>query len=89
MSDLTDIEKHNHPCRLLSAFLTEKWQSQNFGRELVFSADLCYNGANEKPSSEMPSASGCGGARSVTEGACVTLGLDKSYCIALSLSQLR
>ena len=36
---------------LLSAFLTEKWQSQNFGREIVFSADLCYNGANEKPSS--------------------------------------
>ena len=24
----------------------------NFGRELVFSADLCYNEANEKPSSE-------------------------------------
>ena len=24
----------------------------NFGRELVFSADLCYNGANEKPPSE-------------------------------------
>ena len=23
----------------------------NFGRELVFSADLCYNEANEKPSS--------------------------------------
>ena len=21
----------------------------NFGRELVFSADLCYNGANKKP----------------------------------------
>ena len=37
---------------ILSAFLTEKWQSQNFGRELVFSADLCYNGANEKPPSE-------------------------------------
>ena len=35
--------------QFLSAFLTEKWQSQNFGRELVFSADLCYNGANEKP----------------------------------------
>ena len=32
----------------LSAFLAEKWQTQNFGRELVFSADLCYNGANEK-----------------------------------------
>ena len=29
--------------------LTEKWQEQNFGRELVFSADLWYNGANEKP----------------------------------------
>ena len=26
--------------------------TQNFGRELVFSADLCYNGANEKPPSE-------------------------------------
>jgi len=37
---------------LLSAFLVEKWQSQNFGRELVFSADLCYNGTNEKPPSE-------------------------------------
>ena len=24
----------------------------NFGRELVFSADLCYNGANRKPPSE-------------------------------------
>ena len=24
----------------------------NFGREIVFSADLCYNGANEKPPSE-------------------------------------
>ena len=33
----------------LSAFLAEKWQSQNFGRELVFSADLCYNETNEKP----------------------------------------
>ncbi len=84
---------------LLSAFLTEKWQSQNFGRELVFSADLCYNGANEKPSSgrkvarlgfpEANEMSFGGSLRSVTEGACVTLGLDKSYCIALSLSQLR
>ena len=27
-------------------------QQTNFGRELVFSADLCYNGANEKPPSE-------------------------------------
>ena len=41
----------NEAYPFLSAFLTEKWQSQNFGRELVFSADLCYNGANEKPSS--------------------------------------
>ena len=37
---------------LLAAFLAEKWQTQNFGRELVFSADLCYNGTNEKPPSE-------------------------------------
>ena len=24
----------------------------NFGRDIVFSADLCYNEANEKPSSD-------------------------------------
>ena len=24
----------------------------NFGRDIVFSADLCYNGTNEKPPSE-------------------------------------
>ena len=24
----------------------------NFGRDVAFSADLCYNGANEKPPSE-------------------------------------
>ena len=29
--------------------LTENLQAQSFGRELVFSADLCYNGTNEKP----------------------------------------
>ena len=33
-------------------FLTENLQVQNIGRELVFSADLCYNGANEKPPSK-------------------------------------
>ena len=27
-------------------------QQKNFGRELIFSADLCYNGANRKPPSE-------------------------------------
>ena len=32
--------------------LTENLPVQNFGRELVFSADLCYNGTNEKPPSE-------------------------------------
>ena len=26
--------------------------TQNFGRELIFSADLCYNGVNAKPPSE-------------------------------------
>ena len=29
--------------------LTENWQARNFGRGIVSSADLCYNGANEKP----------------------------------------
>ena len=33
----------------LSAFLAEKRQAQKFGRGIVSSADLCYNGANEKP----------------------------------------
>ncbi len=27
-------------------------QYTNFGRELVFSADLCYNGVSKKPPSE-------------------------------------
>ena len=31
---------------------TENLRAQNFGRELVFSADFCYNGADEKPLSE-------------------------------------
>jgi len=29
-------------------FLTENLQAQNFGRELVFSADLCYNGVGDE-----------------------------------------
>jgi len=40
----------------------------NFGRELFFSADLCYIGANKKPPSERE------GDHEVVEGACVTLG---------------
>ena len=32
--------------------LTEKLKAQKVGRELVFSADLWYNEANEKPPSE-------------------------------------
>ena len=28
---------------LISAFLVEKWQTQKFGRDIVLSADLCYN----------------------------------------------
>ena len=30
-------------------FLTESLRTQKIGRELVFSADLWYNGTNEKP----------------------------------------
>ena len=50
--------------------LTENWQAQNFGRELVFSADLCYNGVSKKAFLREE-----GGTRSVTEGARVTLDL--------------
>ena len=32
--------------------LSGELAGKNFGRELVFSADLCYNCANEKPPSE-------------------------------------
>ena len=42
----------------------------NFGRDVVSSADLCYNEAIEKPPSEREVA-----CVSVTEGACVTLSL--------------
>ena len=59
-------------------------QNTNFGRDIVFSADLCYNEVNEKAFLREE-----GGTRSVTEGACVTLSLDKLYSNALSLSQLR
>ena len=45
-------------------------QNTNFGRELVFSADLCYNGDNENAFLREE-----GGTRSVTEGARVTLGM--------------
>ena len=54
------------------------------GRDIVFSADLCYNGANEKPSSGRKVARD-----SVTEGARVTLNLDILHCNAFSLSHLR
>ena len=37
-----------------------------FGRDIVFSADLCYLGANKKP------PSGREGDHEVVEGACVT-----------------
>ena len=33
----------------------------NFGGELVFSADLCYNGANRKPPSEREGDRASGG----------------------------
>jgi len=55
---------------ILSAFLAEKWRSQNIGTELVCSADLCYNGSSKKAFLREE-----GGTRSVTEGAGVTLGL--------------
>ena len=49
--NITDSKKKG-TSRFSLLFLTEDWQAQNFGRKLVFSADLCYNGANEKPPSE-------------------------------------
>ena len=42
----------------------------NFGRGIVFSADVCYNRRKQKAFLREE-----GGARSVTEGARVTLGL--------------
>ena len=36
----------------MGVVLNGEFETQNFGRELVFSADLCYNGTNEKPPSE-------------------------------------
>ena len=45
-------------------------QYTNFGRELVFSADLCYNGFSKS----LPPRGRWHGV-AVTEGACVTLDL--------------
>ena len=42
----------------------------NFGRDIVFSADLCYNGSIKKAFLREE-----GGTRSVTGGACATSGL--------------
>ena len=35
--------------KLFSVILNGEKQAQRFGRELVSSADLCYNETNEKP----------------------------------------
>ena len=42
--------KNKKETAFLSAFLAENWQAQNFGRELLFSVDLCYNGGSVKAS---------------------------------------
>ena len=60
---------------LLSAFLAEKWQTQNFGRELVFSADLCYNEGSVKASLRDAIRKRMRGTALAVEGACVTLDL--------------
>lgn len=47
-----------------------------FGRDILFSADLCYN---EEPSSERQHSGARGmNDNTVTEGACVILGLDQT-----------
>ena len=72
----------------------------NFGRAVVFSADLCYNGSSKKAFlreeggtrqgfPEANEMSFGGSLRSVTEGARVTLVFNKFYRNALSLTRLR
>ena len=51
----------NKALSVLSAFLAENQQHENIGRELAFSADLCYNGANAKPLSEREGDRNSGG----------------------------
>ena len=55
------------------------------GRELVFSADLCYNGLAKS----LPPGVKVALPQAKTEGARVTLSLRLLYNNALSLSQLR
>ena len=43
-----NLRKNKKITLLLSATLAEKWQTQNFGREIVFSADLCYNSVSDE-----------------------------------------
>ena len=56
--------------RISLLFQAENLRTQKIGRELVFSADLWYNGVSKKAFLREE-----GGTRSVTEGACVTLDL--------------
>ena len=53
----------------------------NFGRDVVFTADLCYNGSSKKAFLREE-----GGTRSVTEGACVTLALCYNFIVTRSPS---
>ena len=41
--DKAKITEHKKSAPDGAVFLAENWQLQNFGRELVFSADMCYN----------------------------------------------
>ena len=70
------------PQAFISLSRKRQYHSDEVGISLLFSLPICViMELTKKPSSEMPSASGCGGTRSVTEGARVTL---KFCCVLLS-----
>ena len=57
----------------------------NFGRELVFSADLCYNGANEMPPSEREGDRDSGG-RSLRDFSFALTSLQRALLQSASLT---
>ena len=46
---MCDFLQQKIKARISICILSGNLAGKNFGRELVFSADLCYNGTNKKP----------------------------------------
>ena len=62
--------------------------TQNFGREFIFSADLCYNGVNAKPPSEREGDRDSGGRSLRDFGVLISFIVTRSPSVAYGASSL-